>query len=168
MIYGEHALEMIRLLKHRGILVTANNSEDPPLLFLHRTFQEYLAARALASEPNAIAVVLKHLYDPAWHEVLVLLGGLCGDQVRNYIATLMRANQDDLFCRPLNLALEAATEAGKENLPKVFLQGMVELIGKMFLTGGRLVRMSPGRFVPFLGDYLEEACLCHLKDNDSK
>jgi HEAT repeat protein len=160
------AVDLIVLFKRRGILVTANSSEDPPLLFLHRTFHEYLAARSLASEPNAIEVALEHLYDPAWHEALVLLGGLLGDRTCGYIAALLRENQKDLLCRPLLLALEAATEAGKECFSEEFLQGLAEVIGNMYFDVKCPIELSPRQFGPLLGDYLVESCINYAEDNE--
>jgi hypothetical protein len=51
-------------------------------MFLHRTFQEYLTAVALAKREDAIDLADELSLDPQWHEVIVLLGGLYTDQKR--------------------------------------------------------------------------------------
>lgn len=163
--YGdEKALDLIRLFRRRGILVAANSSDDPALLFLHRMFQEYLAARALAAESNAIESALEYLYDPEWHEVLVLLGGLLGARTSGFIAALLRENKNDLLCRPLLLALDVATEVGKDGLPESFLRGMAEVIGNMYFDVKCPVELPPARVVPLLGDYLQETCINRTRD----
>lgn len=43
---------LIAELKGNGVLITAGSRRDAPLLFLHRTFQEYLTACALARKAN--------------------------------------------------------------------------------------------------------------------
>lgn len=51
--------------------------------FAHLTFQEYLAARALADEATCVEDSVAHLHDPWWREVLLLEVGHAGD-VRSY------------------------------------------------------------------------------------
>ena len=40
--------------------------------FMHLTFEEYLAARYIASKREPFALVKPHLYDPRWREVILL------------------------------------------------------------------------------------------------
>jgi predicted NACHT family NTPase len=44
------ARQFIETVKADGVLITAGEHRDAPLLFLHRTFHEYLAASALAKD----------------------------------------------------------------------------------------------------------------------
>jgi predicted NACHT family NTPase len=48
-LHGQKPADLIAYLKHAGILVQAGEQRSAPLLFLHRTFHEYLAAQALAA-----------------------------------------------------------------------------------------------------------------------
>ena len=64
---------MERLVEHDGLLARETTSS---LKFLHRTFQEYLAARYLARADNWKSVVSKRIGNPKWEEVVRLLGGI--------------------------------------------------------------------------------------------
>lgn len=57
---------------HSGVLVGRRKGE---VEFWHPTFAEYLAAEALASEPDGWARLRKHLYDERWNEVVLLTAG---------------------------------------------------------------------------------------------
>ena len=54
-----------------GVLVRLGGSEK--YAFLHLTFQEYLTARACSVNRTGVDSALSHIYDPKWHEVLILL-----------------------------------------------------------------------------------------------
>ena len=125
-------VELIPLLKRRGILVAANSSADSPFLFLHLTFQEYLAARGLARQSDYLYVAMKHLYHPAWKQVLILLGGALNDP-KPYIAALLRANREDLLCRPLLLATSVVAESVRRHWPKRFLDSLVHVLIGIYL-----------------------------------
>ncbi len=69
------------LASDAGILVPASDpsrGKDPPYLFVHRTFAEYLVAAYLAEQPDGgwQAVVDAHLwFDAEWEQVWPLVGG---------------------------------------------------------------------------------------------
>ena len=69
--------------------------------FIHRTFQEYLAARAIV-DAGDLGVLLQHANDDLWQEVFVLAVGYSGDAVRK-----------ELLKDLLTLAAEASS--GKRN-----------------------------------------------------
>ena len=81
---------LIAELKGNGVLITAGSRRGAPLLFLHRTFQEYLTACALARQAHmegweAIAPLIdKRAWVPAWQEVLVLLAGTLTDPTQGW------------------------------------------------------------------------------------
>ena len=112
---GRDATSVIAELKHAGILVTTGEHRDAPLLFLHRTFHEYLAARALAQRVQAegweaISVLLdRKAWRPTWQEVIVLLAGQLADPVP-LLRLLADRRRDDLFRHRLALATFCLTE----------------------------------------------------------
>ena len=116
---GRDATSVIAELKHAGILVTTGGHPDAPLLFLHRTFHEYLAARALAQRARAegweaiAAVVDGKAWRPAWQEVVVLLAGQLPDP-EPLLRLLDDERQDDLFRHRLALAALCQTEIRAE------------------------------------------------------
>jgi hypothetical protein len=84
-LHGRKAASVIADLKRDGVLVTANADSHAELLFLHRTFHEYLVASALGRRANddcwqAIAATVdRRAWLPNWEEVIVLLAGLLED-----------------------------------------------------------------------------------------
>jgi HEAT repeat protein len=105
-----------------GILIKSGAGKDGQYLFLHRTFQEYLLAWALARREEWLSIALQHVHDPAWEEPLVLLGGVLDQQDREagrkagersllYISALVKENANDLLCRPVLIAARVAGEA---------------------------------------------------------
>jgi hypothetical protein len=129
---AERAAQFIDSLKHDGVLITAGAYRDAPLLFLHRTFQEYLAACALAQQKDWLKVALAHTYDPPWQEVLWLLGGVLEHRTSAYVTALLRANAYDLCCRPLGLAVGAAVEAHPTYLPRALAEGLCARVSALY------------------------------------
>ena len=76
--------------------------------FVHRTFQEYLAARAIV-DTGDFGVLIEHAHDDAWHEVAVLAVGYAG-----------MATREELLSGLLALA-ETATEGRRNRLHLVAL-----------------------------------------------
>ncbi len=60
------------IVQHAGLLV---EREEGVFAFAHLTFQEFLAARALADKKEYWETLKPHLHDPWWREVVLLLGG---------------------------------------------------------------------------------------------
>lgn len=122
------AVEFIETLKRDGILITAGEHRDAPLLFLHRTFHEYLTARTLARivnerkkgwhteiEVRGERMTVKRLlekkaWDQGWQEVIVLLAGQLEDpsplleMLSNPDPTSTNPHGDDIFRHRLALA----------------------------------------------------------------
>ena len=70
---ARHARAFLRLIVERGGLV--QESEAGQFRFVHLTFQEYLAASAIAHGPEPFDEIRPHLHDPWWQEVILLAGG---------------------------------------------------------------------------------------------
>jgi HEAT repeat protein len=111
----EKAADLIDGLKHAGILIAVNEQADARLLFLHRTFHEYLAASDLARRANRDgwtsieAMVDRRVWLPAWHEIIVALAGLM-HQPENLLELLADGARDDLFRHRLALAARCLAE----------------------------------------------------------
>ncbi len=111
---------LIEKLKREGILIkVGDNSDAPPLLFLHRTFHEYLTARSLARQgwQTIAAQVDKKAWSPRWREVITLLAGQLEDPVP--LLTMLHQKEptetnpygDDFFSHRLALAAQCLPEA---------------------------------------------------------
>jgi formylglycine-generating enzyme required for sulfatase activity len=90
-----------------GIVVGRGND----VRFWHLTFQEFLAAKALAGQSDAEQrrIVIERgrkLYGPEWRETILLLGGVLHGQGRPKVAGFISAVLDDLGGKP-TLAEEA-------------------------------------------------------------
>jgi archaellum biogenesis ATPase FlaH len=62
--------------------------------FVHRTFQEYLAARAIV-DAGDLGVLLQHAHDDLWHEVVVLAVGYAGEATREELLSGLLALAED-------------------------------------------------------------------------
>lgn len=107
------------LCREDGILIEAGQGEDTPLMFLHLTFQEFLAAKAIASAVDGqgwdtevdvlgkkvkmCQLVNSQAWNPRWQEVIVLLAGQLHDPVP-LLTWLTDTKHDDLFRHRLALA----------------------------------------------------------------
>ena len=126
---GRDATSVIAELKHAGILVTTGEHRAAPLLFLHRTFHEFLAARALARRVKSegwlviAAQVDRKAWRPAWEEVLVLLSGQLADPLP-LLRLLADERRDDLFRHRLALAALCLTEVPADLLDSPEVDGI--------------------------------------------
>jgi hypothetical protein len=68
--------------------------------FVHRTFQEYLAARAIL-DVGDLGILIEHAHEDQWHEVVVMAAGHAGEAVRERLlrALLDRAEQEQPVSR---------------------------------------------------------------------
>jgi len=107
-------------LQKDGILIKAGAGEDPPFLFLHLTFQEYLAACALARRrepveldgeeiPEWLAIVKSRLFSPRWREVILLLAATLEDATP--LVQAIWQEPEDIFLGRLLLAGECLVNA---------------------------------------------------------
>jgi HEAT repeat protein/energy-coupling factor transporter ATP-binding protein EcfA2 len=85
--------------------------------FAHLTFQEYLAARALADREDGTSLVLNHLHEPWWREVTLLHGSVLSDtrigantarrRTREFLEAIRNAKswKEEILQRDLFLAI---------------------------------------------------------------
>lgn len=140
--------------------------------FAHQTFQEYLAARALADRADALYYTLKVLGDPWWREVILLQAGHLSNQGRRQVSALLRAiaqadEREDL--EPLHhllLAVECLQDIGPARLETDVLLSLksrlIDWADRSFEKGNRrsmlcqilarnaLLRLESGQVVPKL------------------
>ncbi len=96
--------------------------------FAHLTFQEYLAARALADREDAIPYTLERLGNPWWREVILLQAGYLGTQGRRRASELIRAIVDAKDCpepepcHHLLLAAECLSDVGSARVESGLLE----------------------------------------------
>ncbi len=98
-------------LQEDGILVPCGGTDHESFRFLHLTLSEYFVARSLADEPweSLRARVDCWVWDPAWHEVLVLLTGRLPDPLPMLVHLADEAH-DDVFRHRLAMAGLGVTE----------------------------------------------------------
>ncbi len=120
-LHGRTPSSLIQELKRDGVLI-ALGDENPAYLFLHRTFQEYLAARQLARQanvaPQRYAEIVRDIAErlwwlPEWREVIVLLAGRLDDPLP-LLNALAKKRGDDIARRRLALAGLALGEVDPE------------------------------------------------------
>jgi HEAT repeat protein len=128
----------LRVITERaGLLV---ERESGVYAFAHLTFQEYLAARAIADREDYIAYTLKHLHDPWWREVILLeVGYLSGPNTRrsrklttDLLSAIRSANSwlEPILERDLLFAARALADVGPLGVDDEFRQAIItEVIG---------------------------------------
>lgn len=147
-------LTIDRLLKLGLVSLVTDRSKgmDRFLCFTHQSFQEYLAAQALAEREDCIETALKYVYYPVWNQILVMLGGVI-HKPSPYIAALLRENKNDFLCRPFMLAVKAA-DAGRDQLPAGLFDSLARITGETCLRSKLLWTLMGG--APRLIDSLPE------------
>src|SRR5262249_22501980 len=79
-------------------------------------------------------IALEHVYDPDWYEVLQLLAGsLERRQAGTYVAALLRKNQEDVLCRPFQLAVVAVINAPADVFSWPFADGLGRVLADLGL-----------------------------------
>lgn len=121
-LYGRRSNDLIaELTQQDGVLIEAGSGETAHILFLHQTFQEYLAARALARKANGLEEIKKYIWSyPEWEEVIVLYAAMT-HKPQELIAGIL-AEPDDIFHTGLFLAGRCAAECGEGELPQKLVE----------------------------------------------
>ncbi|MGH8549576.1 MAG: HEAT repeat domain-containing protein [Methylococcales bacterium] len=133
MVKRHDASSLIAELKATGIVITVGTEVNSPLLFLHRTFHQYLAACHLAGKyklkhappqswPKIAPIISRKAWLPEWQEVIVLLAGLQEhpapllEMLSDPNPTALNSFGDDVFRHRLALACLCLTEIRRETL----------------------------------------------------
>ena len=105
--------------------------------FLHLTFEEYLAARAIADlDPDPTVGLLAHWHDAAWREVVLLaVGSSVPSQATRLVDALLKAPAEgDLRGKNVVLAGQALADGGRESavggIWQKAVDALVALIGE--------------------------------------
>jgi hypothetical protein len=117
---GKSSVDLVEELEEDGLLIRAGAGDNPPYLFLHLTFQEYLTACALrlrtsiveldgTKMPEWLKIVKPRLFDPRWEEVIRLLAGKLEDATP--LIQAIWEEPEDLFLDRLILAGECLVDA---------------------------------------------------------
>jgi hypothetical protein len=115
--------KLLQEFQQSGVLVRSGDDPEAPWLFLHRTFQEYLTAWALAQHVKkegwqALEGLIDHkCWLPEWAEVVVLLAGELADP-EPLLALLCDESKDDRFRHRLALAAHCLPELAPAVLPR--------------------------------------------------
>ena len=112
--------------------------------FAHLTFQEYLAARALADRDEYITATLRHLHDPWWREVTLLeighLGSFNSRQGRARTTALIQAIRqanswlEDVLKRDLLLACRSLVDVSQLGVDEKLRQAAFEDLFALWQT----------------------------------
>ena len=151
--------------------------------FAHLTFQEYLAARALADREDYIERTLRHLHDPWWREVILLEVGHLGDvrhsgrRARKLTTKLIErirgagSRLEDVLKRDLLFAARALTDIGPLGIDEGLRRRLLdEVLRLCFETPYAPQREEIGKLLSYAaptasGGYLAKQFLYRLKDS---
>ena len=148
-------------VKDSGVLIRSGEAKESPWLFLHRTFQEYLTARALAQRAKlkdwkTIAPLIdRKCWLPEWSEVVALLAGELADP-EALLALLSDEKKDDRFRHRLALAAHCLPELDPSALPHCaglidrITEGLVLLWWRMGSNGAEAAVRHAERAFPSL------------------
>jgi len=128
--------------------------------FSHLTFQEYLAALALAARDDYIAYTLAHCGDPWWREALLLEAGFLSTQSRERVTRLIQAVAD---CKKepehyhnLVLAAEMLRDAGSSRVEGKLEAEVQRRLRKDLETPPPFSTLLLGRLWPGLRTWIEQ------------
>ena len=176
------AATFLRVIEERaGLLV---ERETGVYAFAHLTFQEYLAARALADREDYIDQTLRHLHDPWWREMILLEVGHLSD-VRHFgrraqrltteLVTAIRGAEsplEDILKRDLLFAARALADIGPLGIDEKLRHGLLdEILDLWYETPYSSQRNEVGELLSYAaptvsGKYLSEIFQSRLKDSD--
>lgn len=142
------------LLVRSGIL---REPVDGRIDFIHRTFQEYLAAKQAVAEYD-IAFLVKHAHEDNWREVIILAAGHAELEAReSLISGLLKRGHDEPKHRHLmHLLAVACLETSTELSPGITLRlrdALGHLVPPSNMTEARALASAGELAVPLLAEH---------------
>jgi hypothetical protein len=127
--------------------------------FIHRTFQEYLAAKRTIAAHD-IGILLSHAHQPTWREVVILATGHASDGCEAILKGLLgRADREPKHRHYLSLlavsCLETAT-AFSDEIRKTIQQRLAELVPPRNISEGKALAAAGDLAVPHLSGHTAE------------
>jgi Leucine-rich repeat (LRR) protein len=124
--------------------------------FIHRTFQEYLAAKRIIAAHD-VGVLLWHAHEPTWREVVILATGHASDGGGVILKGLLdRADKEPGNCHYLSLlavsCLETATAFSPE-VRRTVENRLSELVPPRNMTEAKALASAGEIAVPHLGGH---------------
>ena len=121
------AARFIEELIHDGVLIPAGLNEDSPLMFLHRTFHEYLCALDWSRSKWDGSEFDTRSREAVWRPVVVLLTAVL-DHARSaaLIRRLADGKHDDLFRPRLALAILSLRETAERHREELIVDRVTE------------------------------------------
>lgn len=89
-----------------GIVDLIHEKGQPYLSFIHKSFQEFLAAQFVNEHNEYLQKILQHIWAPKWREVIKFLAGLEGEKVIKEVY----AQKDNIIHAKLFLCAECLSE----------------------------------------------------------
>jgi hypothetical protein len=124
--------------------------------FIHRTFQEYLAAKRIIAAHD-IGMLLAHAHEPTWREVVILATGHASDGCEAILNGLLeRANREPKHRHYLSFlavsCLETAT-AFSDQIRRAIQDRLAELVPPKNITEAKALASAGEIALPYLVDH---------------
>jgi hypothetical protein len=147
---GQKARVVQYLLERSGLL---REPVVDRIDFIHRTFQEYLAAKRLIASHD-LGVLLSHAHEPPWREVVILATGHASDRCEEILSGLLqRADEEPEHRHYLSLlavsCLETATAFSDETRRRI-QHRLAELVPPKSITEANALASAAELAVPHL------------------
>jgi NACHT N-terminal Helical domain 1/NACHT domain/Leucine Rich repeats (2 copies) len=122
--------------------------------FTHRTFQEFLAARAALDEGD-IGMLVQSAHNDQWREIVILVAGLASNKVRETLIEelIIRGDKEEKYRYQLHLlavsCLETSVELGQHVKRKVEMR-LGELVPPRDMTDAKALAAAGEMAIPHL------------------
>jgi hypothetical protein len=142
------------LLERSGIL---REPVEGRIDFIHRTFQEYLAAKQAVAGQD-IGFLVKHAHEDNWREVIILAAGHAECRAREKLITglLARGNKEPAHKHLMHLLAVACLETSNELSPEIAQQlrnALADLVPPSTMTEARALASAGELAVPLLAEH---------------
>jgi len=145
-------VRVIELLRQRSGII--RSPAEGYVDFVHKTFQEFLGAKAVVDAAD-LAFLVTRAHEDQWHETIVLAAGLAPQKQRDkFLASLIKRGEDELPCRHklylLSVAcLETAVKLSPE-IEKLLDEHIKVVIPPRSMTEARSLKAAGSLAVPLL------------------